>query len=293
MDERAALAMLGEALPAAGDDAAVVDDLVVTTDMLHETTDFPDGTTRYTAGWRSVGASLSDVAAMGVPARAAVAVYAAPAFEEEELRSFVAGARDVCALVDAEYVGGDLDDNREFTAATTAVGRVDPAGGDGPVYRSGATPGEAVCVTGTLGRSGAALRLFDDDPERGNELFRFAPRISTGRAVASRAGAMMDSSDGLARSLHQIAEASGCGFALEYDALPVDGAVREVAADAGDERELAVHFGEDFELVFTTDDPAAVRRAAPVEVTEVGRVVDSGEGVEMNGRPLPDRGYTH
>ena len=56
MDERAALKHLAAALPAAGDDAAVVDGLVVTTDMLHETTDFPAGTTRYTAGWRAVGA---------------------------------------------------------------------------------------------------------------------------------------------------------------------------------------------------------------------------------------------
>ena len=62
MDERAALALVGEHVDAAGDDCAVVDGLVVTTDMLHESTDFPAGTTRYTAGWRAVGASLSDVA---------------------------------------------------------------------------------------------------------------------------------------------------------------------------------------------------------------------------------------
>jgi len=58
MDERAALGLLSDELAAAGDDAAVVNGLVVTTDMLHERTDFPPGTTRYTAGWRAVGASL-------------------------------------------------------------------------------------------------------------------------------------------------------------------------------------------------------------------------------------------
>jgi len=52
MDEPEALRRLAETVPGAGDDAAVVDGLVVTTDMLHETTDFPDGTTAYTAGWR-------------------------------------------------------------------------------------------------------------------------------------------------------------------------------------------------------------------------------------------------
>ncbi|MFC7113883.1 AIR synthase related protein [Natronoarchaeum sp. GCM10025703] len=122
MDERAALLMLETELDAAGDDAAVVGEQVITTDMLHERTDFPEGTTRYTAGWRAVGASLSDVAAMGAEATAAVAIYAAPEFDRTELAEFVDGARDVCESVDGAYVGGDLDDHVEFTVATTAVG---------------------------------------------------------------------------------------------------------------------------------------------------------------------------
>jgi thiamine-monophosphate kinase len=286
MDERAALALVGEELPGAGDDCAVVDGTVVTTDMLHETTDFPDGTTRYTAGWRAVGASLSDVAAMGAAATAAVAVYGAPAFVEEELRDFLAGARDVCELVGAAYVGGDLDGHDEFTVATTALGET-----DAPVRRSGADVGETVCVTGTLGRSAAALRLFADDPTRANELFRFEPRVAAGLAVAPHATAMLDSSDGLARSLHQLAAASDCGFTVDGDRLPVDDAVGEVATDAAEERELAVHFGEDFELVFTTPEPDRAVAAAPTPVTRVGTVTDGG--IELDGEPLPDRGYTH
>ena len=294
MDERAALAMLADELPHAGDDAAVVDGHVLTTDMLHETTDFPTGTTRYTAGWRAVGASLSDVAAMGAEATAAVAVYAAPAFDASELADFVAGATDVCEAVGAEYVGGDLDESREFTATTTALGRADD-----PVLRSGASPGEVVCVTGTLGRTGAALRLFEDATagedavERANGLFRFEPRVAAGRAVAPYATAMMDSSDGLARSLHQLAESSDCGFAVEWSAVPVADAVEPLAAGDGDLRELAVFFGEDFELVFTVPeaDLPAVRDASPTAISVVGEV--TGAGVEMDGEPLPDRGFTH
>jgi len=92
MDERAALDLVGGLVASAGDDAAFVDGTVLTVDMLHETTDFPEGTTRYTAGWRSVGASLSDVAAMGARVTAAVAAYAAPDFDDEELGAFVEGA---------------------------------------------------------------------------------------------------------------------------------------------------------------------------------------------------------
>ncbi|WP_290812097.1 thiamine-phosphate kinase [Halovivax sp.] len=289
MDERAALSLLADELAPAGDDAAVVDGRVLTTDMLHETTDFPDGTTRYTAGWRAVGASLSDVAAMGAEATAAVAVYAAPAFDADELLAFVRGAREVCELTGARYVGGDLDEHREFTVATTALGRTDD-----PVRRSGARPGDRVCVTGTLGRSAAALELFErGDRDRANDLFRFEPRVAAGRAIAPHATAMMDSSDGLARSLHQLAEASGCGFAIESDRVPVADPLAAVSTDADAALDSALTFGEDFELVFSAPADAVgdVRTDAPVDVFELGEVV--ADGVTVDGEPLADEGYSH
>ncbi|MEF8856849.1 MAG: thiamine-phosphate kinase [Haloplanus sp.] len=289
MDERSALGMLAGEVGAAGDDAAVIDGLVVTTDMLHERTDFPRGTTRYTAGWRTIGASLSDVAAMGGDATAAVAAYGAPTFDPAEITAFVNGARDVCDLTGAEYVGGDLDSHDEFTVAGTVVGRADD-----PIYRTGASPGEAVYVTGTLGRTGAAVREFDrGNADRGNDLFQFEPRVAVGRRIAPVATAMMDSSDGLARSLHQLAAASDCGFHVEWDRLPVDPSVDAVADDAAERRELSAYFGEDFELVFTA--PAAavdeVRDAVGVSLTRIGTVTE--DEVLADGEPLPDRGYTH
>ncbi|QSX00352.1 thiamine-phosphate kinase [Haloterrigena alkaliphila] len=304
MDERAALTLLEGELEAAGDDAAVVDGLVLTTDMLHERTDFPPGTTRYTAGWRAVGASLSDVAAMGAEATAAVAAYAAPEFDPDELLAFVGGARDVCERVDAEYVGGDLDNHDEFTVSTTAVGRADD-----PVRRSGARPGDRVVVTGTLGRSAAALELFErgaradgseaDDIdeetlERANELFRFEPRVAAGRVLEPHATAMMDSSDGLARSLHQLAEASDCGFAVEAERIPVADALLDVA-DGEDVLERALTFGEDFELVATVPDAAleATRDATDVELSVIGSVTEPAAGITVDGDRLADRGYTH
>jgi len=288
MDERTALGLLADRLDHVGDDTAVVDGQVLTTDMLHERTDFPEGTTRYTAGWRAVGASLSDVAAMGADATAAVAVYGAPRFDETEISDFIDGASAVCERVGAEYVGGDLDSHGEFTVVTTALGRTET-----PVRRSGATPGDTVCVTGTLGRSGAAVRLFErGGSDRANELFRFDPRVETGRALASHATAMMDSSDGLARSLHQLAVASDCGFAVESP-LPIDDAVESVVTTPDERRELGVFFGEDFELVVTVppDAVSTVRSSLRVPLTEIGSVVD--DGVTLDGDPLPDRGYTH
>ena len=285
MDERAALRVLAGDIPAAGDDAAVVDGVAITTDMLHASTDFPEGTTRYTAGWRSVAASLSDLAAMGAAPTAAVAAYADEQFVDRELTAFVDGARAVCQTVGAEYVGGDLDNHCEFTVTTTAIGGVDE-----PVFRSGATPGEVVCVTGTLGRSAAALERFEaGELDRANELFQFSPRIAAGRQLAGTATAMMDSSDGLARSLHQLAAASDCGFAVDRSAVPIDDAC-EVCADRW---EAGVHFGEDFELVCTLPESAlaAAQRDVDVPLTAIGEVTDAG--VTADTEPLADRGYTH
>ena len=286
MDEREALRLLGADLPHAGDDAAVVDSTAITTDMLHESTDFPVGTSRYTAGWRSVAASLSDLAAMGADPTAAVAAYADEAFVDHELRAFVDGAQAVCEAVGAEYVGGDLDHHAEFTVATTAVGAVDE-----PVFRSGATPGELVCVTGTFGRSAAAITLFDrGETDRANELFQFTPRIEAGRQLAGTATAMMDSSDGLARSLHQLAEASDCGFAIDREGAPIDGSVDTLDIDRW---EAGIHFGEDFELVFTVPEAALSTVETDVPITVIGRVTAAEAGVTVDGEPLPDRGYTH
>jgi len=288
MDEQTALRLVGQRLPAASDDCAVLDGQVITTDMLHERTDFPAGTTRYTAGWRAVGASLSDVAAMGAAATAAVAVYAAPEFDETELSAFLDGATAVCAAVGAEYVGGDLDGHSEFTVATTALGETDD-----PVRRSGADPGDALCVTGTLGRTAAAIRLFErGDHEAANALFQFTPRVAAGRALAPYASAMLDSSDGLARSVHQLVGASDCGAALAGP-LPVDDRVDEVAESAEERHELGVFFGEDFELVAAVpeDDFESARGAVPCSLHRVGTVTDSG--VTLDGDPLSDRGYSH
>lgn len=289
MDERAALRLIDDMLQHVGDDAAVVDGLVMTVDMLHDRADFPAGTGRYTAGWRAVGASLSDVAAMGARATATVAAYGAPSLHESELREFVRGAVDVSTEVGADYVGGDLDVHDEFTVATAAIGRT-----DSPVRRRGCSPGERVVVTGELGRTAAAMRAFEaGDVDRGNKLFRFVPRVAAGQAVAGGATAMMDSSDGLARSLHQLAEANGCGFAIEWDRIPVHSGL--AGGTEIERREGALAYGEDFELVICTpaDRIEELRRNSPVKLSDIGRVAEQGHGITVDGEPLPDQGYTH
>lgn len=285
MDEFDALARLSELL-GVGDDCATLDtpdeaNLLLTTDMLHDKTDFPDGVTPYTVGWRTAAVSLSDVGGSGGRAVAVVAVYGAPDFDEVE--PFVRGERDACEAVGAEYVGGDLDRHDERTVVSTALGATDE-----PVGRDGARPGDVVAVTGALGRTAVALREFENgNVERANELFRFEPRVTEGDALSRYATAMTDLSDGVAIGLHNLAEASDVSFEVERDALPT----------LDETRDNDIFIGEDYELLFTLP-PEEVKEAhdavGETGLTVVGETVErEKEKVRMDGEPLGRRGYEH
>jgi len=293
MDEREALRWLASRMPV-GDDCYSIErpegNLLITTDMLHSSTDFPAGITDYTIGWRSAAVSLSDIAGMGGEPLALVIAYGSPEFDFDSLEEFLTGAEDLCGEVGGEIVGGDLDHHDELTITSTALGVTDD-----PVLRTGANIGDLVAVTGGLGRTGAALKLFEDGRyHRANELFRFTPRIDAGIDLAEFATSMMDISDGLARSLHQLAGASDVGFRVLDSEIPYVPEVEELADSAEVRRDLGLFTGEDYELLLTAPEKyefELATRGAKV----IGKVVADGVKIKI-GREmvdLEDRGYVH
>jgi thiamine-monophosphate kinase len=183
-----------------------------------------------------------------------------------------------------------------------------------PVLRSGGRLGDAVCVTGLLGGSGAGLAWLQAgrDPTEASAAEAVAahcrptPRVAAGRAVAEsgRVHAMMDLSDGLAADLPRLARASGLGAAVEAEAVPISPATLAVAqALGGDALGWALGGGEDFELLFTCD-PGEVPLLAEVvaeaagglAVTQVGRLTQ-GPGVSLmrqgEEEPITYKGFDH
>ncbi len=293
MDEKEALKWLNTRMPV-GDDCFILEwggkKLLVTTDMLHRRTDFPAGATSYTIGWRSAAVSLSDLAAMGGDPKALVIAYGDSEFEREGLEEFLSGAEAVCTRHGARIVGGDLDRHDELTVVTTALG-----GAENPVTREGAVPGELVAVTGGLGRTGAALELFESgNLDRANELFQFDPRVDLGRKLGPLASTMMDISDGLARSLHQLAETNEVGFRISSDKIPYRAVLEEIVGSREEKEELGLFTGEDYELLLTSPEENRFD-LAKAGAAIIGKVTE--EGVEIvRGRevtPLPDEGYVH
>lgn len=290
MRESDIIAFIRERIAAAGDDAAVIPfrntNLVFTTDMLHRTTDFPPGASPYAIGWRAVAVSLSDLAAMGARPLGILLALGDPDLPDRLVRGVLEGAVACCATVGTNLIGGDIDRHPELTLVSSAIGEAQR-----PVLRKGARVGDAVCVTGDLGRTQAALRLYEKGrAAQADELFAFPPRVDWGERLSLYVTSMIDISDGLARSLHILAQEGGIGFSIEEKLLPISLEAAR-AIPLGDRHEAILFGGEDYELLFTVSRDRLDDLPSTVRFSVIGEV--TADKVLLNGQELPDRGYEH
>ncbi|MDT5177028.1 MAG: thiamine-monophosphate kinase [Mycobacterium sp.] len=277
-----------------GDDAAVVTSAdgrtVVSTDMLVERRHFRlDWSTPHDVGRKAIAQNAADVEAMGATATAFVVAFGAPGdtLGDDAMR-LSDGMWEEARTFGASIVGGDLVAAPQWVISVTALGDL---GGRAPVLLSGARPGDAVAVTGELGRSAAGYALWLNDVQDFPELRRrhLVPSVPYGqgrRAADAGATAMTDVSDGLLADLGHVADASGVGVDLRRDALTADRDAVAAAAAATGEDPWAYVFGggEDHALVATFPGalPAGWRRIGTVVQGPAAVLVD---GVEWTGKP--------
>ncbi len=273
------------------------DYLLVTTDMLHRKTDFPPQMTGWQAGWMSVAVNLSDLASKGGrPIGVVMAMGIPPDTELGFIEALVKGMDDCASKYGTEIIGGDTGAHDELTITGTALGLVKK---ELLIRRSGARAGDLVCVTGIPGRAGAALLALDKKLQVSEDdlkpLFEPLPGINEGMALAeSRAvTSMMDISDGLALSLHDLSRASRVGFRIYESKLPalpqVKGLNREELFEA------AVFTGGDFGLLFTVAPEKLDEAKRACKLTVIGEAIEEGVFIERDGREeeLKARGYEH
>jgi thiamine-monophosphate kinase len=326
LGERGLIARLRHRLPTPdadvlvgiGDDAAAIrwgeGTLLLTTDTLLEGVHFRRSTaTLRDIGAKAIAVNVSDIAAMGgEPRYALLALALPPSLGVTDVDELYAGIQDMASRHGVTVVGGDTcAAPGGVVLSVTLVGRVIGA----PLRRSGARPGDAILVTGTLGASAAGLALLERGPGG------LAPavvdavvrphRVPTPRVAESAlirasgwATAMIDLSDGLATDLGHIATESGVGARVDVDALPVSEATRAAASALGaDPLGWALSGGEDYELLFTataeraTDLARQVADATSTPVHRIGEVRPPGEGVrflDRRGQPRPvTPGFDH
>jgi thiamine-monophosphate kinase len=254
--------------------------LILTHDMIAEGVHYLPATDPADVAWKLVAVNLSDLAAKGAEPIGLLIGASLTA----DSAAFVEGLRAVLIEYGVPLLGGDtVSPAGEAMFGCTAIGRATHR----PVpLRSGAKPGDALWVTGTIGLALLGFRTAKDGADGDPASYlRPVPRLAEGRALAPHVRAMMDVSDGLLLDARRMAEASGCTIDIALGSIPFPAGL-----DSAD-RLAAASWGDDYELLFAA--PADFE--PPVRATRVGTVLPAGpEPLLLDGASPPDRlGYEH
>ena len=292
--------------PRIGDDAAVVDGQVMTTDMLVEDVDFTRAIALRFIARKSLAVNLSDLAAMGAMPSYALLALALPPWALENVDEMLGAYAEAAREHAIEIVGGDFSRAEKLTIAVTAIGRVITR----PLLRSGAKPGDRIYVSRPIGGSAAGLELLRTGGQgyAEREFIESAirrhidpePEVALGMALARipEVTACIDISDGLSSDLHHLCEASGCGAEIEKERIPVFPDLLGYGPKLGIRvRDIVLHGGEDYALLFTSSlREAQLSTILRRPVYAIGRMTKSPEVLLKEdgvATPLVARGYDH
>ena len=288
-----------------GDDCALLDlppgeQLAVSTDTLVAGVHFPRVCDPGLLGQRSLAVAASDLAAMGATPIAFTLALTLPEVGEAWLRAFADGLDRMARRCRLGLIGGDTT-RGPLSITVTVFGRV-PAGQ--ALRRSGARPGDLLCVGGELGNAAGALPLVLGECEAPNALaqplldhyWSPSPQFALGQLLRGRATAALDISDGLLADCGHIAKASGVALEVNLHQVPVSAALQGFVGPQA-ALQAAVAGGDDYVLAFTLPPGQLSSLQAQTPVHVIGRVLE-GQGVSLRDRQGQDitplqRGYQH
>ena len=289
-----------------GDDCALLavppgEQLAVSTDTLVAGVHFPDPCDPFLLGQRSLAVAVSDLAAMGATPVAFTLALTLPTVSADWLQAYAHGLNRMAQACGVALVGGDTT-RGPLSLTMTVFGRV-PTGL--ALTRSGAQPGDWLCVGGELGNAAGALPLVlgqrEAEPAVAEPLLAHywspQPQTGLGLALRGKASAAMDISDGLLADCGHIALASGVALRIERDRLPLSNALLAFLGRPAAEQ-AALSGGDDYVLLFTLPSvrlSAVQAQGWPIHV--IGRA-EAGQGVRLvdaDGRDITPqiRGYQH
>ena len=289
-----------------GDDCALLDvpfgeQLAISTDTLVAGVHFADPCDPFLLGQRSLAVAASDLAAMGATPLAFTLALTLPTVEAAWLEAFTRGLNLMAQACDLRLIGGDTT-RGPLCLTVTVFGRVPKSQA---LSRSGARPGDLLCVGGELGNAAGALPLVlgqrSATPAIAEALLAHywspQPQFALGQALRNKATSALDISDGLLADCGHIALASQVGLQIDSDRVPTSLALQAFLGDAG-AQQAALSGGDDYVLAFTlpaVELPTLLADGWPIHV--IGRVTE-GQGVSLIDKHGHDitpaiRGYQH
>ena len=288
-----------------GDDAAVWTTdhcTVATTDSLVEGVHFERIFGRIEeVGRKLVTVNLSDIAAMGAEPRfALLSVFLRPDTPILSVESLAEGIRSELEAAGAYLIGGNVAETQgPMILQLTLIGE---AKKEELMLRAKSAPGDAICVTGTLGDARGALEVVSSGRrEEGFEGLLAAlndpdARTESGKILArtGKVKACCDVSDGLGRDLRRLLEPYSLG--AEIDDLPLSDELVAFSGSRDTAERFALEGGEDYELLLTAaeSDVAELQKAIEgtgVKLTRIGTVV-AGKQFLLRGKEVP-YGFEH
>ena len=277
------------------DDAALIDvpagrSLVVSTDALVAGVHFIGDEPAALVARKALRVNLSDLAAMGAQPLGYFLSLGLPGpVDDAWVANFCAGLRIDQDAFDWQLMGGDsTGTSGPISIAVTAMGHV--ASGTA-LRRSGAQAGDGVFISGCIGDGAlgllAARGRLPPGPETDALLARYRlpePRVSLGLALAGRAHAAIDVSDGLIADLGHLCAASGVGARIAASSVPLSDAAAKHVADAPDRFADLLTGGDDYELLIAGPEDPVMRAAEEtgIRLTRIGEIV-AGDGVVTAG----------
>ena len=285
------------------DDVALLEGFVITHDTIAEGVHFLPEDPPASVGWKLVTVNLSDLAAKGATPAGALLSLTISGPGEWEL-AFLGGIEAACESYGLPLVGGDtiaLPLGALRVLGMTLIGRAGPEVPE----RAGGKAGDALWLVGTLGDAAVGLSQLLADVNATGPLVdvyrRPIPQLGAGQALAPHAHAMMDVSDGLLLDAQRMAEASGCGIAIELDKLPLSSAfVAERGQDLRS-RLFAATGGDDYALLAALPadlEPETLCLPKRTRISRIGALVDGEAKLCLThaGKPigLPEKlGFEH
>ena len=294
-----------------GDDAAVLRpagraEWVVTTDAFLENVHFSRRVHSPKAvGYKALARATSDLAAMGARSRYFLLTLALPlSCTKKWLDEFLDGMALAARRFGLILVGGDTTKYPSVVVSLTVLGEIDPGRA---ILRSGARPGDLICVSGRLGEAELGLRLVQKRWHKRKQWKKLTkkhfypePRLALGQWLVAHQSAtsLIDTSDGLSTDLGHLCEASGVGARVWADKIPLVDMAAQLKRLGLDPMRLALHGGEDYELLFTVPKRLAQRlprKVGGVPVTIIGEIT-RGKGITLlgprgEGTPLRPGGW--
>ncbi len=224
-------------------------------DTLVEGTHFLRQMPPFEIGWKSLAVNLSDLAAMNAQPRACLlSLSLPPDLEPEWLALYFDGLEACCRSYQVDLLGGDTV--RQSTGINLSLSVL--GNSTRPIRRRGAEAGDYLILTGPMGGAAAGLHCFQEQlamPELLARHWHPLPRFDALPAItqASQRLSMLDTSDGLLRSVALLCELNQLGCELIYDQIPAFESWPGLSETQ--RQDWVLNGGEDYELLFTL--PAA------------------------------------